>query len=50
MSLFGLRRELMSVFAHGYLFASRFQHKTMRVWPSVRREFKRVGIAPALRG
>ena len=26
-------------FAHGHLFASRFQHKATRVWPSVRREF-----------
>ena len=43
MSLFGLRREFVAIFAHGYLFASRFQHKATRVWPSVRREFKRAG-------
>ena len=41
MSLFGLRRELMAVFAHGYFFASWCQHKAVRVWPSAHSEFKR---------
>ena len=40
-SLFGLYYELMTIFAHGYFFACRFQHEATRVWPSGRLEFKR---------
>ena len=39
MSLFGLRRELYSVFQYAYQFVTHFEGRVGRVWVSVRREF-----------
>ena len=40
MALFGLRRELYSVFQYAYQFVAHFEGRVGRVWASVRREFR----------